>query len=243
MKRYDCTMHDKRGAFGLCMEARSEGLFVPFTRVEQLQAKINGLLEERNTTGLAIDKAILSGIVPEQHPLLSRLERLANHHKREQALADLISRMVTIMKLAGEEPKKDALNPLQAWMYDAITTMAGLRVKQSVTVTETIRTAPERIWLQVGDQPGDSDYQFPDHHDEVTWCADSVIACKVPYVRADLAGHPEQQQDMVKCPHCNAEFQEGSDAAEFIGWHGLCATCELKGGEPCATEPPSSSPA
>ncbi|MGL5091504.1 MAG: hypothetical protein ACRC8B_11360, partial [Aeromonas sobria] len=81
MTRYDCTMHDKRGAFGLCMEARSEGLFVPFTRVEPLQAKINGLLEERNTTGLAIDKAILSGIVPEQHPLLSRLERLANHHK------------------------------------------------------------------------------------------------------------------------------------------------------------------
>ncbi|HDN9784877.1 TPA: hypothetical protein P2N00_000515 [Aeromonas salmonicida] len=88
MKRYDCTMHDKRGAFGLCMEARSEGQFVPFTKVEQLQAKIFGLLEERNSTGIAIDKAILSGIVPEQHPLRSRLERLANHHKREQALAD-----------------------------------------------------------------------------------------------------------------------------------------------------------
>lgn len=57
------------------------------------------------------------------------------------------------------------------------------------TITETIRTAPERIWLQVGDQSGDSDYPFPEHHDEVTWCADSVVACEVPYVRADLAGH------------------------------------------------------
>ncbi|MCE9933603.1 hypothetical protein [Aeromonas salmonicida] len=93
MKRYDCTMHDKRGAFGLCMEARSEGQFVPFTKVEQLQAKIFGLLEERNSTGIAIDKAILSGIVPEQHPLRSRLERLANHHKRAHSLADTVVKM------------------------------------------------------------------------------------------------------------------------------------------------------
>lgn len=88
MKRYDCTMHDKRGAFGLCMEARSEGQFVPFTKVEQLQAKIFGLQEERNSTGIAINNAIRSGILPDKHPLRSRLELLANHHKREQALAD-----------------------------------------------------------------------------------------------------------------------------------------------------------
>ncbi|MGY3853428.1 hypothetical protein ACW5W8_11480 [Aeromonas aquatilis] len=201
MKRYDCTIHDKRGAFGLCMEARSEGQFVPFTRVEQLQAKINGLLEERNTTGLAINKAILSGIVPDQHPIRSRLELLANHHKREQAQADLVSRMVTIMKLAGEVPEKDALNPVQAWMYDAITTMAGQRPKQSVAVTETIRTAPERIWLQVGDQSHYHSEPFPSDTSEVSWCADSVVGCEVPYVRADLAGkmpdHPKRSLNMT----------------------------------------------
>jgi hypothetical protein len=38
-------------------------------------------------------------------------------------------------------------------------------------------------------------------------------------------------EQVVKCPHCNAEHQDGSDAAEFIGWHGLCATCDLKGGD------------
>ena len=54
--------------------------------------RIQQLLAERNSTGLAIDKAILSGIVPEQHPLRSRLELLANHHKREQALAELLRR-------------------------------------------------------------------------------------------------------------------------------------------------------
>lgn len=88
MKRYNCTLSDKRGAFGLCMEEHKEGAFVPFAEIEQLQAKIFGLLEERNSTGIAINNAIRSGILPDKHPLRSRLELLANHHKREQALAD-----------------------------------------------------------------------------------------------------------------------------------------------------------
>lgn len=55
-----------------------------------LQARVQELLEERNRTGLAIDKAITAGEVPEQHPLLSRLQMLANHRQREQSLADLL---------------------------------------------------------------------------------------------------------------------------------------------------------
>lgn len=101
MKRYDCTMHDKRGAFGLCMEARSEGLFVPFTKVEQLQAKIFGLLEERNGTGIAINNAIRSGILPDKHPLRSRLVLLANHHKREQELTRLLAESLDVNKALG----------------------------------------------------------------------------------------------------------------------------------------------
>ncbi|MFM5744438.1 hypothetical protein ACET6W_17290 [Aeromonas veronii] len=197
MKRYNCTSSDKRGAFGLCMEEHKEGAFVPFSEVGPLNKRINQLLEERNGTGLAISNAILVGVVPDKHPLRSRLELLANHRKMliEKSelcddLLDLIERMVNCMGLAGEEPEKDSHNPIKAWMYDAITTMAGQRPKQSVAVTETIRTAPERIWLQVGDQAGDGDYPFPEHHDEVSWCADSVVACEVPYVRADLAAAP-----------------------------------------------------
>lgn len=102
MKRYDCTMHDKRGAFGLCMEARSEGQFVPFTKVEQLQAKIFGLQEERNSTGIAINNAIRSGILPDKHPLRSRLELLANHHKREQALADRCTLLADLLREATQ---------------------------------------------------------------------------------------------------------------------------------------------
>jgi len=34
-----------------------------------------------------------------------------------------------------------------------------------------------------------------------------------------------------ECPHCNKQYQEGTQEAEFIGWNGYCAKCELKDGE------------
>ena len=227
MKRYNCTLSDKRGAFGLCMEEHKDGAFVTFSEVGPLKQRINQLLEERNSSGLAISNAILVGVVPDKHPLRSRLELLANHRKMliEKSelcddLLDLIERMVNCMGLAGEEPEKDSYNPIKAWMYDAISTMAGQRPKQSVAVTETIRTAPERIWLQVGDQASDGDYQFPEHHDEVSWCADSVVACEVPYVRADLADKvPEQHKTNWpdKCPITRRDFFMEIDGVPTYG--------------------------
>ena len=32
---------------------------------------------------------------------------------------------------------------------------------------------------------------------------------------------------VVTCPHCKKQCKEGTPEAEFIGWHGLCAECEL----------------
>lgn len=227
MKRYNCTSSDKRGAFGLCMEEHKEGAFVPFSEVDPLNQRINKLLEERNSSGLAISNAILVGVVPDKHPLRSRLELLANHRKMliEKSelcddLLDLIERMVNCMGPAGEEPEKDSHNPIKAWMYDAITTMAGRRPKQSVAVTETIRTAPERIWLQVGDQSHYHSEPFPEHHDEVTWCSDSVVACEVPYVRADLADKvPEQHKTNWpdKCPITRRDFFMEIDGVPTYG--------------------------
>ena len=282
MKRYNCTLSDKRGAFGLCMEEHKDGAFVTFSEVGPLNQRINQLLEERNSSGLAISNAILVGVVPDKHPLRSRLELLANHRKMliEKSelcddLLDLIERMVNCMGLAGEEPEKDSYNPIKAWMYDAISTMAGQRPKQSVAVTETIRTAPERIWLQVGDQASDGDYQFPEHHDEVSWCADSVVACEVPNGRADLK---EQQADQAgvepqggeqlnknpaatagqpaptlnKQPSLTGQVLAGMGAATLLAGLDkesasdvvqlMLEAAEAKGGEPCDSASPSSSP-
>ena len=199
MKRYNCTLSDKRGAFGDCMEAHSTGRYVLFSDVERLRQRIQQLLAERNSTGLAIDKAILSGIVPERHPLRSRLKLLANHHKREQALAELLRRARRyVSPLSCPESE---IQIVQSIVSSIDSVLAGQLPDPAVTVTETIRTAPERIWLQVGDQSHYHSEPFPSDTSEVSWCADSVIACEVPYVRADLLtlrGHPEQFLEMVK---------------------------------------------
>lgn len=88
MKRFNCTLSDKRGEFGECMEAHSTGRYVLFSDVEKLQRRMQEMLDKSNSTGVAIERAISTGSVLTDHPLKSRLDLLANHHKREQELAD-----------------------------------------------------------------------------------------------------------------------------------------------------------
>lgn len=213
MKRFNCTLADKRGEFGECMEAHNTGRYVLFSDVEILQRRMQEMLDKSNSTGVAIERAISTGSVLADHPLKSRLELLANHHKREQALADGVVAMADRCKLLTDL-LREARNPLITAMdassedestaieelidrIDAL--LAGQLPDPAVTVTETIRTAPERIWLQVGDQSHYHSEPFPSDTSEVSWCPDSVTGCEVPYVRADLAGklpdHHEQHPD------------------------------------------------
>lgn len=178
------------------------------------------LLEKFHRTGVAIERAISTGSVLADHPLKSRLELLANHHKREQDLADgmvaMAERCNLLTYLLREATRVipaigvaiDDLPVVDAFLERIEAALAGQVPDPAVTVTETIRTAPARIWLQVGDQSHYHSEPFPIDTSEVSWCADSVVGCEVPYVRADLA-----------------------------------APVVLQGGEPCATEPRSSSQA
>lgn len=56
-------------------------------------------------------------------------------------------------------------------------------------------TAPREIWLQVSDEHRDNAEPFPDNTEGVTWCQDSVLACEVRYVRADLAETHQKNGD------------------------------------------------
>jgi hypothetical protein len=47
-------------------------------------------------------------------------------------------------------------------------------------------TAPRKIWLQISDDARHHAEPFP-REAEITWCEDSVTACQVGYVRADIA--------------------------------------------------------
>lgn len=79
-------------------------------------------------------------------------------------------------------------------------------------MSETIRTAPERIWLQVGDQSHYHSEPFPRDTGEVTWCADSVAGCEVPYVRADLATVVPEGWQLVPVEPTDAMCYDGRQA-------------------------------
>lgn len=53
-----------------------------------------------------------------------------------------------------------------------------------------IEEAPQKIYLQIGDEPEDFDGPWPTDaaiSGDVTWSAEPVLVCEVPYVRADIA--------------------------------------------------------
>lgn len=232
MRRFNCTLADKRGEFGECMEAHNTGRYVLFSDVEKLQRRMQEMLDKSNSTGVAIERAISTGAVPADHPLKSRLELLANHHKRELALADGMVAMADRCKLLADlllEVTRvvpaigvaiDDLPVVDAFLERIEAALAGKIPAPSVTVTETIRTAPERIWLQVGDQSHYHSEPFPSDTSEVSWCADSVVACEVPYVRADLADKvPEQHKTNWpdKCPITRRDFFMEIDGVPTYG--------------------------
>ncbi|MGS3142155.1 hypothetical protein ACB274_06100 [Aeromonas sanarellii] len=207
MKRFNCTLADKRGEFGECMEAHNTGRYVLFSDVDKLQRRMQEMLDKSNSTGVAIERAISTGAVPADHPLKSRLELLANHHKREQALADGMVAMADRCKLLTDL-LREARNPLITAMeassedestaieelIDRIDALLAGQLPELTSLpdcTEVTRTAPKRIWLQVSDDFGDHNEPFPTRDElgnrEVTWCADSVGGTQIEYLRADLA--------------------------------------------------------
>ena len=157
--------------------------------------RIQQLLAERNSTGLAIDKAILSGIVSEQHPLRSRLELLANHHKREQALAELLRRARRyVSPLSCPESE---IQIVQSIVSSIDSVLAGQTIGRTLTEDQEfeLTTVLQSIANGFSDDPA---------HDAASML--KRIAGEVPWTGDSFQLPPRQ------------------------------------GGEPCASEPPSSSP-
>ncbi|WP_139750805.1 hypothetical protein [Aeromonas media] len=191
MKRYDLELT----ATGPVMEERKEGAYVTFSEVEQLQAKVYALLEERNSTGIAISNAILVGVVPDKHPLRSRLELLANHHKRELMLAELLRRARRyVSPLSCPESE---IQIVQSIVSSIDSVLAGQTIGRTLTEDQEfeLTTVLQSIANGFSDDPA---------HDAASML--KRIAGEVPWTGDSFQLPPRQ------------------------------------GGEPCASEPPSSSP-
>jgi hypothetical protein len=76
------------------------------------------------------------------------------------------------------------------------------------------QTAPEAIYLQVSDDNFDRDQAFPDSHDGISWCADSVMECEVRYVREDIAA--SQRAEVV-----DEEFADIERVAQWLYRNGM----------------------
>ncbi|MBS2781687.1 hypothetical protein [Aeromonas salmonicida] len=186
-------------------------------------------------------------------------------------LADLLREVTQVIPAIGVAI--DDLPVVDAFLERIEAALAGKLPDPAVTVTETIRTAPERIWLQVGDQEHYHSEPFPSDTSEVSWCSDSVVACEVQYVRADLARQvPQRSSDQNLLDWAVTSWHEqvahrpmenvyrrtldsvwrqvirfaGEDPHSIIGpSHDdlLYPEQVQQGGEPCASEPPLSSKA
>lgn len=206
MKRFNCTIFDKRGEFGECMEAHNTGRYVLFSDVEKLQRRMQEMLDKSNRTGVAIERAISTGSVLADHPLKSRLELLANHYWFLHLLADLLRESKESIYFQLESPNSNLsgeeacrLIDLQERIDSALAGKVPALVKGR-TITEgqefELTTVLQSIANGFSDDPA---------HDAAALL--KRIAGEVPWTGDSFQLPPRQ------------------------------------GGEPCASEPPSSSPA
>lgn len=168
--------------------------------------------------------AATSPVAADYRELQEQHDQLQSKHK---GALDLLQEAHEVMRRIIPTLPQDCAN--RSDLLDRIeVALAGKQQNKPVTITETIRTAPERIWLQVGDQSHYHSEPFPEHHDEVTWCSDSVVACEVPYVRADLAGDSElslgvvNRSDACQCKEMSLD-EAISHAIEKSNGYGGCA--------------------
>jgi hypothetical protein len=90
-------------------------------------------------------------------------------------------------------------------------------------------TAPREIWLQVSEDVDSDGEAFPENTFDVSWCDTQIMACEVPYVRADLAAQPAPVQrlsdDFVINTMCFIRSNIAGDTAQLLA---LSATIEAR---------------
>ena len=114
----------------------------------------------------------------------------------DKQLIDIAHEIWAAAQLAPSEGIEDGISRIAAILARIDAELGKLMV-----VSEMVRTAPERIWLQVSDEPADIDDPFPRPiTDEMTWSTGQCVACEVEYVRADLSPTPAIPENMVLVP-------------------------------------------
>jgi hypothetical protein len=93
-------------------------------------------------------------------------------------------------------------------------------------MNKVTKTAPKKIFLQVSDDADDCGLEFPVPTADLTWCEDSVLACEVEYIRADLASHALEKEPSVPVSYWCIEWpdkldMENGQASRRAHWAGI----------------------
>lgn len=254
-------------------------------RLEGAFARIDELLSERNRVGIDISSAILSGIVPDRHPLRSRLELLANHHKHEQALADGMVALADQCHLLASLLRELRDGVEGDWCFPGD---LDERIDSALAVTLCVRL--DAACTEATTTPTEQDYrELQEQHDQLQSthkgtlvllqeahevmrrvipslpqdCAkrgdlldriEVVLAGQVPALvkgRTITEGQEFELTTVLQSIANGFSDDPAHDAASMlkriageVPWTGDSFQIPPRqGGEPCASEPPSSSPA
>ena len=253
-------------------------------RLEGAFARIDELLSERNRVGIDISSAILSGIVPDRHPLRSRLELLANHHKHEQALADGMVALADQCHLQASLLRELRDGVEGDWCFPGD---LDERIDSALAVTLCVRL--DAACTEATTTPTEQDYrELQEQHDQLQSthkgtlvllqeahevmrrvipslpqdCAkrgdlldriEVVLAGQVPALvkgRTITEGQEFELTTVLQSIANGLSNDPAHDAASMlkriageVPWTGDSFQIPPRqGGEPCASEPPSSSP-
>ena len=90
--------------------------------------------------------------------------------------------------------------------------LRALLDKAEVSEAVAIPTAPEKIWLNIGDtdlaEIKENNWQW-NELSEITWCQDKIDQCDIPYIRADLVytAPPNQSAKIAELEESNSNLK------------------------------------
>lgn len=200
------------------------------------------LLEKFHRTGVAIERAISTGSVLADHPLQSRLELLANHHKRELMLAELLRRARRyVSPLSCPESE---IQIVQSIVSSIDSVLAGQTIGRTLTEDQEfeLTTVLQSIANGFSDDPAhDAAALLKRIAGEVPWTGDSF---QLPPRQAGLLCNQQHSlagQVFAGLSAATAlSVLDANSAADVVQL--MLEEAEAKGGESCDSASQSSSP-
>lgn len=199
MKRFNCTLADKRGAFGLCMEEHKEGAFVPFSEISGLAEQLAdathqcGVMADllREVTKIVPAIGVAIDDLPVVDAFLERIEKALTGqelgHSSNDALAMMMDELHDIC--VGLDAPGGAQNGAEAWDQ-----VKGARDRVLASLNHG---RPDTEWTDATTSPVAADYrELQEQRDQLQSRlkgALDTLKLALPYVEDAIECAPSQQ--------------------------------------------------